>query len=156
MTMNSKEQKKLDRAEAKEAKKAERQAAKAERKEAKAAEKAKVGKQVAWLNASPAILTLYENGYVQRQEGFKKETHSLEGVTVELDEGSALESRFTATRFFALGIFALAFKKKKGGEQFLVLLHDDFQWVEEVSRKQVKDATAFFHKVRAKQREMGW
>ena len=51
--------------------KEERQAAKVERKEAKAAEKAKIGKQVTWLNASSTIFTLYENGYIQRQEGFK-------------------------------------------------------------------------------------
>jgi|SRR5690625_4471856 len=136
--------------------KEERQAARAERKEAKAAEKAKIGKQVAWLNASPVIFTLYENGYIQRQEGFTKETHSLEDVVIELDEGSALESRFTATRIFLIGVFALAFKKKKGGEKFLLVFNDEFQWLDEIDRKKIGDATQFLHKVKAKQRELGF
>lgn len=136
--------------------KEERQAARAERREAKAAEKAKIGKQVAYLNVSPVIFTLYENGFIQRQEGLKSEVHSLDDVVVELDEGSALESRFTATRIFLVGVFALAFKKKKGGEKFLLIFGEDFQWLDEVSRKKIGDATQFMHAVKAKQRELGF
>ena len=80
---------------------------------------------------------------------------SLEDVVIELDEGSALESRFTATRLLLVGVFALAFKKKKGGEKFLLIFNDNFQWLDEVPRKKISDATKFMHQVRAKQRELG-
>lgn len=136
--------------------KEERQAARAERKAAKAAEKERIGAQVAYVNASNVFLTLHENGHIRREENFRKETYSLDNVVIELDDGEALESRFTATRIFLIGVFALAFKKKKGGSKFILVMGDDFHWLEEVGRKNIRQATEFVHAVRAKQRELGY
>lgn len=142
---------KAERQKAKAAKKEQRQLDKAERKEQKRLEREKLGRVV----SSWDSFWLYENGYIKRFMGEDKGTHSVEGITIELDDGAALESRFTATRLLLIGVFALAFKKKKGGEKFLLIFSDDFQWLVEVPRKQVKNATEFLHKVRAKQRELG-
>ena len=100
--------------------------------------------------------TLYSEGWVEKATGDDRGCFSLEGATVELGSGSELESRFTAARFVMLGVFALAFKKKRGGEQFLAFLGDDFQWLEEVPRKKVGAATKFFHQVRGVQQKKGW
>ena len=105
---------------------------------------------VAWFNE----FAVYENGDIERKSGEDAGRHSLDSVVIELDEGSALESRFTATRIFLVGVFALAFKKKKGGEKFLLIFGEDFQWLVEVPRKRINDATEFVHQVRAKQRAM--
>lgn len=112
------------------------------------------------MSESAAVATygnfaLYRNGEIQKYFGEDAGRYSLKGATVDLDEGSALESRFTATRIFAIGVFALAFKKKKGGEKFLVIFGDDFQWIEEVPRKKVAEATKFKHQVQAAIQRLG-
>lgn len=71
------------------------------------------------------------------------EEHRLDGVTAVVEDGSALESRFTATRIFLLGAFALAFKKRKGGEKWLGIMGPDFAWVARADRKHIGDAMKF-------------
>ncbi|RSX55860.1 hypothetical protein D2E26_0423 [Bifidobacterium dolichotidis] len=83
------------------------------------------------------------------------ESRSLSGVHAEVLPGSELEARVTATRLLLIGIFAFAFKKKKGGEKYLLIEGPDFAWMSEVSRKQVSEAMHFAVEVnnRVKQRE---
>ena len=73
--------------------------------------------------------------------------HRLDGVEAVVEEGSALQSRFTATRIFLLGVFALAFKKRKGGEKWLGIMGPDFAWVSRADRKHIGDAMKFAAKV---------
>lgn len=42
-------------------------------------------------------------------------------VSVEVEDGEAAQARVTATRLVALGIFALAAKKKSGGDKWLMI-----------------------------------
>lgn len=72
-----------------------------------------------------------------------REEHKLDGVDAVVEEGSALQSRFTATRIFLLGVFALAFKKRKGGEKWLGIMGPDFAWVAKADRKHIGDAMKF-------------
>lgn len=44
-----------------------------------------------------------------------------EVVSVEVEDGEAMEARVTATRLVTLGIFALAAKKKIGGDKWLMV-----------------------------------
>lgn len=94
-------------------------------------------------------LTDNEIAYTQRMKVFNTEwdSHPLAGVTASVEDGAELQSRFTATRIALLGPFALAFKKKKGGEKFLAIEGPDFAWVVEVNRKKVNEAVRFANKV---------
>ena len=76
-----------------------------------------------------------------------REEHRLDGVEAVVEEGAALQSRFTATRIFLLGVFALAFKKRKGGEKWLGIMGPDFAWVSRADRKHIGDAMKFAAKV---------
>lgn len=69
--------------------------------------------------------------------------HSLVGVHADVGGGTAVESRITATRLAAFGVFALAIPKKTGGEQFLTIEGPDFAWSTKVSRDQVVKAKEF-------------
>lgn len=71
------------------------------------------------------------------------ESHSLDGVSASVLDGSALESRVTATRLLLLGVFAFAFKKKKGGEKYVLIEGPDFAWMAEADRKHIRDAVKF-------------
>ena len=42
-------------------------------------------------------------------------------VSIEVEDGEAAQARVTATRLVALGIFALAAKKKSGGDKWLMI-----------------------------------
>lgn len=42
-------------------------------------------------------------------------------VSVEVEDGEAMQARVTATRLVTLGIFALAAKKKSGGDKWLMI-----------------------------------
>ena len=44
-----------------------------------------------------------------------------EVVSVEVEDGEAMQARVTATRLVTLGIFALAAKKKIGGDKWLMV-----------------------------------
>lgn len=78
-----------------------------------------------------------------------KESHPLDGVTARVEAGSDLEQRVTATRLVALGLFALAAKKKSGGESYLTIEGPDFFWSVEVGRDDRGKAQAFMAKVNA-------
>ena len=56
--------------------------------------------------------------------------------------------RVTATRIVALGIFALAVKKKSGGDKWLAIEGDEYAWMIRVDRKHVNDAMRFVAKLR--------
>lgn len=78
----------------------------------------------------------------------EKGEYPLDGVTAVVESGEALQSRVTATRLLAVGIFALAIKKKKGGTSFLLIEGPDFAWAMEVKRGDQSKAQAFAAKVR--------
>lgn len=86
---------------------------------------------------------------IEKVGGKDRGKHPLQGVTAVVESGEALQSRVTATRILAIGVFALAAKKKSGGESYLTIEGPGFAWVEEVDRKKRADAVAFAAKVRA-------
>lgn len=93
---------------------------------------------------------------IEHKAGFKTETVPLSEVTgVHLESGSELESRITATRLVALGVFALAVKKKKGGEKFLTIESPETYWVVEVPRKKISEAMKFVGKVEGQRQIAG-
>ena len=71
------------------------------------------------------------------------EEHPLTDVEATVEDGSALQERMTATRIFLAGPFALAFKKRKGGEKWLSILGPDFAWVARADMKHIPDAMKF-------------
>ena len=73
----------------------------------------------------------------------KGERHSLKGVHAYLEDGSALESRITATRLLLFGPFALAMKKRKGGEKYLIVEGPDFAYMTMVKRQNISKAVRF-------------
>lgn len=77
------------------------------------------------------------------------EIHPLASVRgVQLEDGEDLQERVTATRIVALGIFALAVKKKSGGDKWLAIEGDEYAWMIRVDRKHVNDAMRFVPKLR--------
>lgn len=76
-----------------------------------------------------------------------KEEFPLTGVSARVEVGSEIQQRVTATRLLAIGIFALAAKKKSGGESYLTLEGPDFFWTLEVDRKEQAKAREFAAKV---------
>lgn len=73
----------------------------------------------------------------------KGERHSLKGVHAYLEDGSTLESRITATRLLLFGPFALAMKKRKGGEKYLIVEGPDFAYMTMVKRQNISKAVRF-------------
>lgn len=71
------------------------------------------------------------------------ESRSLSGAKALIEAGEALEARITATRTVLTGVFALAWRKKKGGESWLTIEGPGFFWVEKVERGQMEAARAF-------------
>ena len=92
-----------------------------------------------WLEKQPVAVFLKVNLYRDRVE-HEGESHSLEGVTARVEDGSELEPGVTMTRMAALGLFAFAVKKKRGGEQYLTVEGPDFFWTVEVEREEQGDA----------------
>ena len=92
---------------------------------------------------------LYGSGHVKKIGGKDGGKHPLEGVTAAVESGEELQSRVTATRLLATGVFAFALKKKSGGTSFLTIEGPGFAWVEEVDRKKKADAVKFAAAVRA-------
>lgn len=72
----------------------------------------------------------------------------LDGATMTLESGSELSSRITATRLVALGIFAIAAKKKTGGEQWLTIENGDELLSVEVPHGKSRDVHAFMARAR--------
>lgn len=74
--------------------------------------------------ATYRTLTLYGSGGVGRvkESGVGNERVPLVGVSAQVEAGSALEKRVTATRLVAMGgVGGLLFKKKSGGESWLTI-----------------------------------
>lgn len=71
------------------------------------------------------------------------EEYPLTGVVSTVEDGSALQERLTATRIFLAGPFALAFKKRKGGEKWLSIVGPDFAWIAKADMKHISDAMKF-------------
>lgn len=95
-----------------------------------------------WLASAPVALFLPVELYKDRVEK-DKEAHPLAGVTARVESGSDLQTRVTATRLLAIGVFAFAAKKKSGGEAYLTVEGPDFFWTVEVDRKKRSAAQAF-------------
>lgn len=110
-----------------------------------------------WIADAPTATwngyVLRANGEIEKLAGADKGRYPLAGLTVDFDRGAELQSRYTATRILAIGVFALAFKKKKGGEYYFIVSGDNVSWMEEVPRKQVPKAMKFYQAVRAAQRK---
>lgn len=92
-------------------------------------------------------ITLYEHALECNGE-----IRPVAGVTVDVESGSALKSRITATRMLLMGPFALAFKKSKGGERYLTLEGSDFAWMTKVEDANVETAMGFVAQVRDRAR----
>lgn len=91
-------------------------------------------------------VTLYKDR-VKKAAGFGGEEHELVDVVARVESGTDFESRVTVTRLIAIGVFALAAKKRTGGEVFLTIEGPDFFWTVEVDRKKAADAQKFAAKV---------
>ena len=74
----------------------------------------------------------------------------LEGV--RLEDGEELSSRVTMTRLVTLGVFALAAKKKTGGEKFLTIESPDIFWTIEIPRKSTGAAQLFIGDIEQQRR----
>ncbi len=68
------------------------------------------------------------------------------GATARVERGSDIDKRVTATRLVALGVFALA-AKKKTGHVFLTIEGDGYEIAVEIPAKKEADARAFAAKV---------
>ncbi|MCO1337608.1 hypothetical protein BJH93_01660 [Kocuria polaris] len=84
---------------------------------------------------------------VQMLSGADKGSYPLQGVEATVDTGEALSKRVTLTRLVATGAFALAWRKKQGGESFLAIEGPDFAWMVLVKRGQYAKAKTFAAKV---------
>jgi len=68
----------------------------------------------------------------------------LEGAKASVQTEGEIRERFTATRILALGVFALAFKKKTSDKDvFVVIEHPDYVITSHVPSKKEQDARAF-------------
>lgn len=70
-----------------------------------------------------------------------------------MESGEELQSRVTATRLLLLGVFALAVKKKSGGERYLTVEGRDFFWAIEFPHDRTNEAMAFAAKINAASKE---
>lgn len=104
-------------------------------------------------NAGASLITSSTSkfGFKLSKDSISKrfETKPLNNVTARLESGSELQARVTMTRLVALGVFAFAAKKKKGGEKYLTIEGPDFVWTAEVKRdkKDIAKAMKFINQV---------
>jgi hypothetical protein len=74
----------------------------------------------------------------------KKTGGPIEGAKASVQTEGEIRDRFTATRIFALGLFALAFKKKTSDKDvFVVIEHPDYVITSHVPSKKESDAREF-------------
>ncbi|GAA1333045.1 hypothetical protein GCM10009592_26380 [Brachybacterium rhamnosum] len=94
-------------------------------------------------------LQLYPDA-VDHVHGMTKESAPLGTITsVTVEDGADLEARITATRLVLVGVFALAWRKRTGGEKFLVVESTDTTLLVTVDRKDVAKAQKFAAAVRS-------
>ena len=104
-------------------------------------------------NAGASLITSSSSkfGFNLSEDSISKglETKPLNDVTARLESGSELQARVTMTRLVALGVFAFAAKKKKGGEKYLTIEGPDFVWTAEVKRdkKDIDKAMKFINQI---------
>lgn len=104
-------------------------------------------------NAGASLITSSSSkfGFKLSEDSISKgfETKPLNDVTARLESGSELQARVTMTRLVALGVFAFAAKKKKGGEKYLTIEGPDFVWTAEVKRdkKDIDKAMKFINQI---------
>jgi hypothetical protein len=68
----------------------------------------------------------------------------IKGATASVQTEGEIRDRFTATRILAIGIFALAFKKKTSDKDvFVVIEHPEYVITSHVPSKKEADARAF-------------
>jgi len=78
---------------------------------------------------------------------FYKSGHwPVAGAVARVEAAADIEKRITATRLLAVGVFALAWKKRSGSI-YLTVEGDGFEFVVEVSVKKESDARKFAAKV---------
>jgi hypothetical protein len=97
--------------------------------------------------ATFGVLVLHRDRIRKLDEKKPGREQPLDGATARVEAGEALEKRVTATRLATLGIFALAAKKKSGGESFLTVEGPEFFWSVEVGRGDQGKAREFAAKV---------
>jgi hypothetical protein len=103
-------------------------------------------RHVAALAAGPELVRVWGDRVV-RGSGKGAESHPLGGVSARVERGADLEKRVTATRLVTMGVFALAAKKRTGGEAYLTIEGPDFFWTITVDPKTQPDAREFAAKV---------
>ena len=112
-----------------------------------------------WMASAPVAAfgpyRLYSNHEIEKLGGSDRGRQSLAGATVELDDGEEFSKRVTLPRFMLVGLFALAAKKKRGGEKFLLISGPERTWWTEVPRSQVPAAQKFAARVKAAAAEAG-
>lgn len=99
---------------------------------------------VAWFDN----LQVFSGGRIGAMSGDYAGKRSAAGFTIELGDGETLSKRVTLTRVLAIGVFALAAKKKSGGERWLAVEGPDAEWLLEVPDKKLGDAQKFMHAFR--------
>lgn len=107
-----------------------------------------------FFSAKDGALRLYPDR-LEKKGGGSVETlplGQLEGV--RLEDGEELSSRVTMTRLVTLGVFALAAKKKTGGEKFLTIESPDIFWTIEVPRKNIGAAQRFIGDIEKQRRRL--
>lgn len=94
------------------------------------------------LVGADGVVTLYRDRVDVKMKGRLRTTRvPYASITrVSLEDGEALSTRVTATRVLALGVFALAAKKRVGGTKFLTIESDEVFVTVEVPRKKVNEA----------------
>lgn len=119
----------------------------ADKKERKAWEKSH--KVVATLKCGKETMNLREGfiEYIGEDKGTGGIKPLGEVKEIRIETGEELTSRVTVSRVVLIGLFALAAKKKEGGEKYLTIGGDDFIWAMEVPRKMAKDAQKFLVRV---------
>jgi len=105
--------------------------------------------------ASFGHIVLQPNNDVKILSGPSKGRYSLKGAEIAFETGADLQKRVTFTRFMAVGLFSLAIKKKSGGEKWLLIHGDGFDFIQEVPAKQQAKAQDFFLSVRQAIRAAG-
>lgn len=88
-------------------------------------------------------LQLFRDGldYIAKLDRTTLPLESIRSVSVE--DGADLEARITATRLVLVGVFALAWRKRTGGEKYLTVEADDRFVAVTVSRRDITKAQRF-------------
>ncbi|WP_271394728.1 hypothetical protein [Neomicrococcus lactis] len=98
---------------------------------------------------------LFKNGAVQDlREPKAVRRQSLVDAEIELEDGEELKKRVRLTHVLAIGVFALATKKKSGGELWLSISGPEFAWLYEVKNKDAAKAREFVRACKQRQREL--